>query len=518
MILWDQISPGVSSLQGVPKSAPVVIIEPGKELRSRLHQKKKLVLIISALRHLRQELEELGYKNIDYYALDDRSPARRRLAEAGVAKAVAAHVRKFKPRKIRVMHPSEYDTLQMVRGLEKEPGIPVEITENNLFLCKVEEFTEWENSQRELVMENFYRMMRRKLKVLMEGDYPVGGRWNYDVENRVPPMENMEFGELPWAQPDAVTQQAINLVDRKFSDHVGTTNGFRYPVTRKQFNVWFDDFTTKRLKLFGMYQDAMVRENPLMYHSLISPGMNIGLLHPLECVRKVEDSYHHGDTPVNSAEGFIRQIIGWREYVHGIYWTRMPEYRDLNFFSHEMEAPCMLNDGRTRMSCVKEVVEQSLDLGYAHHIQRLMILGNLALLVGVSPQEMVNWFLSMYVDAYEWVVLPNVLGMILFADGGYLGTKPYAASANYIGKMSNYCRNCFYKARKRVGERACPYNFLYWYFLKQNEPLLRSNKRMTMVYNLLHRKSDSEMSLVVRSSEDFLRRMKESGTDRRLRR
>jgi deoxyribodipyrimidine photolyase-related protein len=518
LILWDQISPKISCLKGVPKNTPILIVEPGKELRSRLHQKKKLVLILSALRHLRQELEDSGYTNIDYYALDDKSPARRRLADAGLAKCVAAHVRKVKPQRLRVMHPSEHDSWKTVSGLGKKLGITVEVTDNNLFLGRAEDFSEWETIQRELVMENFYRMMRRKLNVLMEGDYPVGGRWNYDVENRVPPMENMEFADLPWVPPDEITQKAIAVVNKKFKNHVGSTDGFKYPVTCKQFGVWFDDFITQRLKLFGMYQDAMVRENPLMYHSLISPGMNIGLLHPLECVRKVEDSYYHGDTPINSAEGFIRQIIGWREYVHGIYWTRMPEYRDLNFFNHEMKIPTMLNDGRTRMSCVKEVVEQTLELGYAHHIQRLMILGNFALLVGVSPQEMVNWFMSMYIDAYEWVVLPNVLGMILFADGGYLGTKPYAASANYIGKMSNYCKNCFYKSRKRVGERACPYNFLYWYFLQQNEQLLGSNKRMTMVYNLLHRKSESEMGLVVRSSEDFLRRMEESGTDRRLRR
>jgi deoxyribodipyrimidine photolyase-related protein len=255
-----------------------------------------------------------------------------------------------------------------------------------------------------------------------------------------------------------------------------------------------------------------------MYHSLLSPVMNIGLIHPLEAVRKVEEAYHDGVAPINSAEGFVRQVIGWREYIHGIYQSRMPEYRDENFFGHSADVPKMYYDGKTRMACVREAIDQCRRLGYTHHIQRLMVLGNFALLTGMAPKKVVKWFLSMYVDAYEWATLPNVIGMILFADGGYLGTKPYAASANYIGKMGNYCKDCYYKSKKRVGERACPFNFLYWYFLKKNEALLRGNKRMSMVYNLLRRKSDGETGMLVRCSEEFLKRVHETGTDRRIRR
>jgi deoxyribodipyrimidine photolyase-related protein len=516
-ILPTQLNPDISSLEGVEKDCPIVLIESGKDFADEPQHKRKLTLVFSAMRHFREEIEKSG-RRVDYYALDDPCQAKGKAARGCYTDCLSLHIKKNGPKKIRVAAPPEYDLQQLVKQIAKTLPVPVEITKNNLFLTTPEEFQSWESKQSELVMENFYREMRHKLGVLMEGDYPIGGRWNFDTENRVPPMENMEFSTPQGFVPDEITTAAAAMVEKRFPRHPGTTEGFDLPVTRQDCRKWFDDFVMNRLKLFGMYQDAMVRENPVMYHSLLSPVMNIGLIHPLEAVRKVEEAYHNGVAPINSAEGFVRQVIGWREYIHGIYQSRMPEYRDENFFGHSADVPKMYYDGKTRMACVREAIDQCHRLGYTHHIQRLMVLGNFALLTGMAPKKVVKWFLSMYVDAYEWATLPNVIGMILFADGGYLGTKPYAASANYIGKMGNYCKDCYYKSRKRVGERACPFNFLYWYFLKKNEDLLRRNKRMSMVYNLLRRKSDGETGMLVRCSEEFLKRVHETGTDRRIRR
>ena len=453
---------------------------------------------------------------MDYYSLDEADAKKRAAVEQGLEATLRHFLKSSGVKQLRWMESNEYDQQNEYQALVEKLGVPSKRLANNLFIHSLDEFTKWEKAQDDLIMENYYRIIRRKMGVLMEGDYPTGGRWNYDIENRVPPMDNMNFPALPQPRSDAYIDEAAKLVEKRFPDFFGTTKDFIFPVTREGAKVWFQDFVDNRLRLFGMYQDAMVRENWFMYHSVVSPMMNIGLIDPIDTVKAVENAYYHGNTPINSSEGFIRQVIGWREYIRGIYWSQMPKYRDLNFFGCTESVPQMFEDGRSRMNCVKIIVEQTRDVGYAHHIQRLMIVGNFCLLAGIHPKEAAKWFLEKYVDAYEWVVLPNVLGMILFADGGYLGTKPYAASANYIGKMSNYCKGCFYRPRKRVGEKACPFNFLYWYFLQRNAEVLKGNKRMTMVYNLLRRKTDSEVQMVVRSSEEFLAKIHKHGTDRRI--
>ena len=516
-ILSDQLSTDIAPLDKLkPADTRIVLIEAQAIPLDRKCHKKKLVLHFASMRHFRDELKKLGYQ-VDYYPIDEKNAKKKAAAEQGVAGILRHFVETSKITKLRWMEPNEYDLLHTYQKMFKDFPIATECVKNNQFINSLDKFKAWEKSQDDLVMENYYRIVRRKMNILMEGDFPTGGRWNYDIENRVPPMENMDIPPLPSANNDKYVKQVIPAVNELFPDFFGTAENFYLPVTRKAAGLWFDDFVDKRLRLFGMYQDAMVKENWYMYHSVISPMMNIGLLDPLKTVKSVEDSYYNSNTPINSAEGFIRQVIGWREYVRGIYWSRMPEYREVNFFKCEATVPEMFEHGKTRMNCVRLIVEQTQELGYAHHIQRLMIVGNFCLLAGVDPKEAAKWFLEKYVDAYEWVVLPNVLGMILFADGGYLGTKPYAASANYIGKMSNYCKGCFYKPRKRVGERACPFNFLYWHFLHRNTDVLKDNKRMNMVFNLLRRKSPSEIQLVERSVEKFFDKIHKHGTDRLIR-
>jgi deoxyribodipyrimidine photolyase-related protein len=513
-ILCDQLNPKISALKKLsPGNVHVCLIEQQAVPTKRKCHQKKLVLHFASMRHFHKELEQLGY-SVAYYAIDEKDAKISQAAEKGLGGLLEHFIKTSGVKKLRRTEPNDYEQHLEYHEIDKSLPVPVEVLPNNLFLNSLDEFKEWENSQDDLVMENYYRIIRRKLKVLMEGDYPTGGRWNYDIENRVPPMENMKFTPLPQLPEDPIVKKVEKLVSKEFSHFPGKAEGFSYPVTRKEAEDWFEDFAQNRLRLFGMYQDAMVKENWFMYHSVISPMMNIGLLEPENIVRRVEDSYHNSNTPINSAEGFIRQVIGWREYVRGIYWSRMPEYGKVNFFEYQDPVPQMFKDGKTRMNCVRLIVNQTEKYGYAHHIQRLMIAGNFFLIAGIKPQEAAEWFMENYIDAYEWVVYPNVLGMILFADGGYLGTKPYAASANYIGKMSDYCKGCFYKPRKRVGERACPFNFLYWNFLQKNAEALKSNKRMTMVYNLLKRKSEGEINLVDRSSSQFLEKIRKNGTDR----
>ncbi len=516
-ILSDQLSPDIASLQKLPKAETrLVIIEAQAVPVGRTCHKKKLILHFASMRHFRDELTELGYE-VDYYAIDDKDAKVKAAAAEGVAGLLRYFVKTSGVKVLRWMEPNEYDLLQQYRTMFEDFPVETECVRNNQFINSLDEFKDWEKSQDDLVMENYYRIIRRKMNILMEGDYPTGGRWNYDIENRVPPMENMDIPPLPVLREDRYVKAVTPVVEKLFPSYYGLAKGFWLPVTRKAAGEWFQDFVDNRLRLFGMYQDAMIKENSYMYHSVISPMMNIGLIKPIDTVKAVENSYYHSNTPINSAEGFIRQVIGWREYVRGIYWSQMPAYREVNFFNCDAPVPSMFEDGKSRMNCVKVIVEQTHDTGYAHHIQRLMIVGNFCLLAGVQPELAAKWFLEKYVDAYEWVVLPNVLGMILFADGGYLGTKPYAASANYIGKMSNYCKGCFYKPRKRVGERACPFNFLYWHFLHRNTDVLKDNKRMSMVFNLLKRKTESEIQLVERSVEKFFEKIRKYGTDRLIR-
>ena len=353
-------------------------------------------------------------------------------------------------------------------------------------------------------MEFFYRDMRRKTGLLMDGKTPEGGQWNYDSENRKPAKGERHIPKPLAFQVDAITQDVIDMVKVRFADHVGHIDNFGFAVTRADALEQQAHFLDHALPHFGDYQDAMLTGEPFMWHSILSPYINSGLLDPLELCRNVEARYRQGLVPLNAAEGFIRQVIGWREYVRGIYWLAGPGYVDRNALRATRPLPDFYWTGKTDMHCMAQAIGQTLEHAYAHHIQRLMITGNFALLAGIDPAQVHHWYLSVYADAYEWVELPNTLGMSQFADGGMLASKPYASSGAYINRMSDYCRSCRYDVKQRTGPDACPFNALYWDFIARNAALLRGNPRMAMPYKNWDRMSDADQSALRNDAAKFL--------------
>jgi deoxyribodipyrimidine photolyase-related protein len=353
-------------------------------------------------------------------------------------------------------------------------------------------------------MEYFYRDMRKKYSVLMEGDQPVGGQWNFDSDNRKPPQPTFDVPDTYHSTPDAITQEVLCLVEAQFPDHIGDTSPFNFAVTSEQAKAALAQFIEERLPYFGDFQDAMIQGKPWMYHAHIGLYLNVGLLLPFECITAAEQAYHRKNVPLNAAEGFIRQILGWREFVRGIYWQKMPDYAALNFFEAKRDLPALYWDADTKMNCLHQSVAETIENAYAHHIQRLMVLGNFALLVGIDPLQVNEWFLSVYADAFEWVELPNVTGMALFGDGGMLASKPYASGGAYIDRMSNYCKECCYKVSKKNGADACPFNYLYWNFLDRNRDKLVNNHRMGMMYNVYDRMTDDKKQAIYDDSVKFL--------------
>jgi len=337
-----------------------------------------------------------------------------------------------------------------------------------------------------------------------EVEQPEGGKWNYDSENRKPAKDDLFMPVPVTFKPDAITQEVLDLVNDKFDNHFGDLEPFWFAVTHEQANKVLDYFLDVALPSFGDYQDAMLKGQKFLYHSLLSPYINCGLLNPLEVCRRVEAEYKKGRVPLNAAEGFIRQIIGWREYVRGIYWLKMPEYVNRNFLEASLSLPDFYWTGKTDMTCLREAITQTKEEAYAHHIQRLMVTGNFAMLAGVDPHEVHDWYLAVYADAYEWVELPNTLGMSQFGDGGILGSKPYAASGNYINKMSDYCKGCHYDVKQKTGEDACPFNALYWDFLIRNEDKLKGNPRLNQVYRTWNKMDEEKRDEYLASAKTFL--------------
>ena len=499
LILGDQLSHDISALEGCDKSRDVILMcEVWDEATYVKHHKKKIAFLFSAMRHFAQELKADGYY-VSYSALGDpdnagsfKGEVQRALDEGGYQRII-------------VTHPGEYRVFKDMLEWEKAFGIEVEIREDTRFLCSIAEFESWAEGRKSLRMEYFYREMRKKNNVLMDGDKPVGGEWNYDSENRKPPKEGLAVPQTYNGQIDDITRSCMDLVAARFADHFGDLEPFYFAVTRDQALYALDKFIAERLCNFGDYQDAMVQGQPWMFHSHLSFYINCGLLNPLECIRAAEKAYHDGQAPLNAVEGFIRQILGWREYVRGIYWMKMPDYADENFLQAKRDLPWFYWDANTKMNCVRQCVLETKENAYAHHIQRLMVLGNFALIAGVEPAQVNEWFLVVYADAYEWVELPNVTGMILFADGGFLGSKPYASGGNYINKMSDYCQKCSYKVTKKNGRQACPFNYLYWDFLGRNRDKLENNPRLGMMYKTFDRMDEEKKDAIQTDAQRFLR-------------
>lgn len=501
LILGDQLSESISSLSGYnPDTDIILICEVYAELTYVKHHKKKIAFILSAMRHFAENLQRQGF-NIHYIKLDDSDNP------GSFSGAVKHMISKNAFDRIVVTHPGEYRVLRDMVRLENEYNIPVEIRDDNRFLCSADEFSSWASDRKQLRMEYFYREMRKKYNILMDNNGPIGGQWNYDSENRKPPKDGLKIPPPYISKSDNITQDVISLVSERFSQHFGDIDPFYFAVTRADALRVLDQFIEQRLPHFGDFQDAMIQGEPWMYHSHISFYLNCGLLLPLECIQAAEKAYHTGKAPLNAVEGFIRQIIGWREYVRGIYWLKMPEYAEKNFFDATRKLPDFYWTANTKMNCLRQCVMETKENAYAHHIQRLMVLGNFALLAGIDPKQVNEWFLIVYADAYEWVELPNVSGMILFSDGGYLASKPYAAGGSYINKMSDYCKNCSYKVSKKNGPDACPFNYLYWDFLDRNRERLSGNHRIGMMYKTLDRMGEEKRKSILEDSHEFFKRI-----------
>ena len=400
------------------------------------------------------------------------------------------------------MAPVDRPFLKVIKGLDLP--CELEILPNNQFLWTESELLSWFGKRKRLLMEDFYRFSRKRWNVLMDPEddkNPLGDRWNFDKDNRKPPKGDINPPEPITFTPDDIVQDVIAKVESLEIPLFGEIKPFYWGTTRAQALMVLDNFIEQRLTQFGPYQDAMVIGEDTMWHTLISPYLNIGLLHPLEVIQKIEDAYHQtSNIPLNSVEGVIRQILGWREYIRGIYSYALIEvdqgYSDRNWFDHQEPLPEFFWTGETEMNCLSTIINQIDRTAYAHHIQRLMILGNFALIAGLNPQAVESWFHAVFIDSYDWVMQPNVLGMGIFADGGLMASKPYAASANYVNKMSNYCKGCAYKPKVRTGEKAGPFNFFYWDFLARHEEKLRSQGRMSLVLKHIEKMDPDELTKI----------------------
>jgi len=496
-VLGDQLSPGLASLSGRPADAIVLMVEVIDEARYVRHHKKKIALLFSAMRHFADELRAAGW-TVDYVKLDEAGNTGSFTGE--VARAVERHGATA----IRVVEAGEWRVQAMIDGWAAATGAIVEVRPDDRFLCSKVDFAEWAGARKRLIMEDFYREMRKRTGLLMSFGKPVGSRWNFDADNRKTPPRGLNYPAPPTFEPDAITREVLDLVGTHFAGHFGDLEPFGFAVTRAQALTALDHFVAVALPTFGDYQDAIVEGQAFLYHALLSPYINSGLLTAREVVDAAAAAYAEGDVPINAAEGFIRQIIGWREYIRGIYFWAGPDYKKSNALSATRDLPAFYWTGDTDLRCIAQSVDQVRREAYNHHIQRLMILGNFAMLIGVEPAQIEEWYLVVYADAYEWVELPNVHGMSQFADGGLLGSKPYAGGGAYIDRMSDHCGRCRYNVKLKTGPYACPFNALYWDFLARHRDQLKDNSRLWRMYDGWERLGPERQAATRASAAAFL--------------
>ncbi len=507
-VLGDQLSPTLSALRDADKDRDVVLmVEAGAEATYVRHHKKKIAFVLAAMRAFAHELRDAGFR-VDYVQLDD--PDNTQDLGGELARAVA----RWRPAAVSVTLAGEYRLVAEQRSWGEKLTCPVQLLEDDRFICAIPEFNAWAADRRQLRMEFFYRAMRRKTGLLMDGDEPVGGRWNFDSENRKPARPGLAWPDPPRFAPGPETQEVLDLVGERYANHFGDLLPFWLPVTRRDAEAAAEDFIANRLALFGDYQDAMIAGEAFLAHSLLSSALNVGLLDPLTLCRQAEAAYCSGAVSLNAAEGFIRQIIGWREFIRGVYWRHMPGYLRSNSLAATRALPQFYWTGETDMTCLAEAIGQTRREAYAHHIQRLMVTGNFALLAGIDPAELHEWYLSVYIDAFEWVEAPNTIGMSQYADGGIVASKPYASSGAYIKRMSNYCQTCRYDPSERTGPDACPFNALYWRFLDRHRARFAANPRMSRMVAALNAMAPDLRQALLARAEEFLNRIDHHGTDK----
>jgi len=496
LVLGDQLSPALSSLRDLQAADRVLMAEVASEASYTPHHKQKIILIFSAMRHFAAVLQQQGIQ-VSYFDYQQKISS---LTEA-VAIELAMHPELDQ---ICLTECGEYRLEQEILSWQELFKRPVQQLEDDRFIATKAMFQHWALDRKQYRMEYFYREMRRYTGLLMQDGQPVGGQWNFDASNRKAMPAKQQLPDILKFEPDDITAQVITLVKQQFPNNMGNADTFSYAVTGKQARQAFLHFVEHQLPLFGDYQDAMQLNEPHLFHSICSMYLNCGLLDVRWVCQKVELAYKEGKVPLNAAEGFIRQLIGWREFVRGLYWLLMPDYKERNFLNANRTLPAYYWTGDTKMRCMQQAISHTIEHAYSHHIQRLMVTGNFALLAGLSVEEVCNWYLAVYADAYEWVELPNTLGMALFADEGMLASKPYAASGKYIQRMSNYCKSCAYDVAETTSPTACPFNAMYWNFLERNQALLSGNARMQLSYQNWHRKSDEERAQITAKAEQLL--------------
>lgn len=492
LIAGDQLDAKLASLVAIERGRDhVLMAELADEVAYVPHHVKKTVLILSAMRHFAGELEASGHR-VFYRRFDSDSSVR------SFGDAIEAHCREHDIDEVVLTRPGEWRVFDEFGKLEKRLGVPVHVLEDGRFVSTPDEFAEWAGDRRGLRMEFFYRLTRKKTGLLMTDDgKPEGGQWNFDADNRRKwKGEPASASPMSFA-PDEITREVIELVADRVGGF-GELEGFDFAVTRTQARRALAHFVKTALPWFGDYQDALPDDEYYLFHSRLSAYLNTGLLDPLDACRAVEKAYRDGEVPLNAAEGYIRQIIGWREFVRGVYWLKMPAYADGNHLGGDQALPEWYWSGETSMRCLAQAIGNTRRNAYAHHIQRLMVTGNFALLLGVRPKEICRWYLAVYADAFDWVELPNTLGMVMFGDGGLLASKPYAASGKYIQRMGDHCARCRYSVAERTGKNACPFNALYWDFLMRHERSLGGNPRMRMMYRNVERLEPAEKATITK--------------------
>ena len=480
--------------QWIRKEKPLLIFIESMEKEKELpYHKKRLTYLFSAMRHFAVSCHKEGFPV--YYSATENDTDFKLVNLLEDAKDIH----------LTLMQPSEWESRKRMNGLKEIFPSRVQYVTNNFFFADP---NQWKGKvETGYRMEYFYRDMRKKTGYLMDGDEPEGGEWNYDDENRESLPKNYSVPKINSFTPDAITKEVIDMVNEWFPDHFGSTEEFGYATTRQQALQLLDEFIEERLTDFGPYEDAMATGEPTLFHSKLSIYLNNGLLLPREICERAIEAYEKGDAPLNSVEGLVRQILGWREYVRIYYEALMPEIRDANYFNFEEALPELYWTGETEMHCMQQSLKPVIEQAYSHHIKRLMVLSNFSNLTKSDPRELNRWFRFAYADAYEWVVLPNVLGMSTFADGGILASKPYVSSGNYINKMSDYCKGCSYSISKKTGENACPFNYLYWNFVDEQREAFQESGRNSFMVNMYEKKSEKDKKAIKNSSENFLRQL-----------
>lgn len=497
LVLGDQLdleSPLIKNMD--PNVDRIWMAEVEEESVHVWSHKQKIVLFLSAMRHFRDTLSERGLPLL-YTEMKEGADS--------FALCLRNTLEEYDVESVTVLRPGSWRVLESIQSVCKQSSVTFKICEDEHFFTSPKDFKSFAENRKAIRMEYFYRGLRKQYNILMEDGEPIGGLWNFDKENRK--AFSKSGPDSPYQghrhEPDLITKDVITLVEKKFPNHPGRLDSFYWAVTREQALKDLTDFIEYRLPHFGTHQDAMWKNEPWLFHSLLSSSLNLKLLGAKEVVKAAEQAYFDKEIPLAAVEGFIRQILGWREYVRGVYWTYMPEYIEKNALSASAALPEFYWTGETEYECLKQSIGQTLDYGYAHHIQRLMVTGLFALLLGVDPKAIHKWYLGIYIDAVEWVELPNVAGMSQFADGGLMASKPYVATGKYINRMSNYCASCPKNPEKRVGPDACPFTTLYWDFLIRHEDELKKNQRMQLQLRNLNRLSDEDRLEIREQAKTF---------------